>query len=195
MHGKRIDRRRLRALAFLILAAFTGWAHAGAWLCRDEKGTSSYQDSPCPERKSSGIKPVKANEVDEKAMRETLRRMGQAQAQRDAPAYLAFYSRSLKGTWQDLKGAKGKSNYEALENTVNVVFDAAVVAETLTCKVVAGSSQQVGALQCLAAGSAVIAGRTIKGEQEQTFEFGIENGEVKIVATKTIQTRATETTR
>jgi hypothetical protein len=185
-----------RISVLLVVTCWAGSALAqGAWLCRDENGHSSLQDSPCPERKRSGIKPVTATAIDEKVMRETMKRMVQIEAQRDSAAYLALYSRSLKETSVDYKGNKGKSNYAALERTTNTAFDAADVAETFTCKVAAPPTPETGALQCVVTGNAAIFGRTIKGEVDKTFEFGIENGEVKIVSTHAVQSKANEVKR
>jgi hypothetical protein len=124
-----------------------------------------------------------------------MKRLALATSQRDQVAFLGLYSRSMTGTWRNLKGDTGKCNYDCTERSVNMVFDGADVAETYDCKAAPASAPQRGALACTGRGNVIFAGRTIKTGFDKTLEFGVENGEVKIVFTKTIQTLDPEVKR
>lgn len=89
--------KRYHLLAAAVLFAFT--QAASAYMCRDENGTTSFQQDPCPERKgTSGVVAVKAEQVTEKAMQETMKRMAKTAFARDPLAAYGLLSRNLKVT-------------------------------------------------------------------------------------------------
>lgn len=49
-------------------------------------------------------------------------------------AFLGLYSRSMTGTWRNLKDDTGKCNYDCIERSVNMVFDGADVASSPASK-------------------------------------------------------------
>jgi len=81
-------------------------AHA-LYLCVDQNGKKTYQQSPCPELViKSGIEPVKAEALDQQNVLETVRRFDAAVGKRDVRAVASFLDEDFKmGLYEVLKGA------------------------------------------------------------------------------------------
>ncbi len=167
---------------------------ASAYMCRDEKGTTSFQQDPCPERKgTSGVVPVKAEQVNERGMQETMKRMAKAAFARDPLAAYGLLSRGLKVTIhrQD-KGKPKVHDFPGYAGVLKGAYDAAQVTETYKCKAAPAPNPNGGALACDVTGESLVGGRRIRTVDKQAVEFALEAGEIRIVSIETTPVSRTE---
>jgi hypothetical protein len=177
----------MQRLTFIRMAAGLGLALvsqvAGAYLCRDDKGSTSYQEEPCPERKgTSGVVPVKAKEVNEKAMQETVKRLAKTTQSRDAAAAISLLSHGLTVTVNPVSGKPSTYDYAKYSVVIKNSYDGAQFSDTYTCKAATASVPSHGALACDLMSSGMRGGQRFRNQDKQTIEFALEDDEVKIVS-------------
>jgi hypothetical protein len=164
------------ALAIASQAAF-------GYICRDEKGSTSYQEDPCPERKAtSGVSPVQAAELNDKAMQETVKRLAKTTAARDSAAAISLMSRGISVTVHQPTGKPRVYDYPKYVAQIKNAYDGAQLAETYKCKPATASSPNHGALACDVTSEGMFGGRRLRNHDRKVIEFGLEAGEVKIVS-------------
>ena len=163
------------ALAALPLAA-------PAYMCRDAKGTTSYQEEPCPERKgTSGVVPVAAKELNDRGTQETIKRLAKAYNARDVAAVLGLYSRNLKVTVR--RDGKDRSyDFPKWETALKNAFDGSQSSVGYRCKPTATPTPDRKALACEVSSEGMVGGRGFRAQDKDTFEFVLEGEEVKIAS-------------
>ncbi|MEO5695289.1 MAG: DUF4124 domain-containing protein [Usitatibacter sp.] len=160
---------------------------ASAYMCRDENGTTSFQQDPCPERKgTSGVVPVKAEQVTEKAMQETMKRMAKTAFARDPLAAYGLLSRNLKVTVnREDKGKPKVYDFSGYAGVLKGAYDASKVTQSYKCKAAPAPNANGGALACDVSGESLVGGRRIRTVDKQAVEFALEMGEIKITSIET----------
>ncbi len=107
MTANRQDRRWRAQGAVLAGSVLLATPAHALYLCVDQQGKKSYQQSPCPELViKSGIEPVKADAMSEKNVLETVRRFDAAAGKRDVRAVASFLDEDFKmGLYEVQEGA------------------------------------------------------------------------------------------
>jgi len=156
---------------------------AAAYICRDEKGSTSYQEDPCPERKgTSGVTPVTANDITDKGMQETVKRLAKTAQTRDSAAAITLMSRDIKVTMtRDGKTAK-PLDYPKYLSHIKSTYDGVEWNRSYKCKPGTASSPSRGALVCDVNSQGVAGTKRMKAQDKETIEFALEAGEIKIVS-------------
>ena len=176
---ERLNVFRLAAGAALALASQA----ALGYLCRDDKGSTSYQEEPCPERKgTSGVVPVKAKEVNEKAMQETVKRLAKTTQSRDAAAAISLLSHGLTVTVNTGPGKPKTYDYSKYSVAIKNSYDGAQFSDNYTCKSATASVPGHGALACDVMSSGMRGGQRFRNQDKQAIEFALEDDEVKIIS-------------
>jgi hypothetical protein len=176
---ERLILTRLAACVGLALAS----QGAHAYFCRDDKGSTSFQEEPCPERKgTSGVEPVKAQELNEKVMQETVRRLAKTTAARDPAAAISLLSRGLSVTINTGSGKPKAYDYPKYTMVIKNSYDGAQLTDSYTCKPATASVPSRGALACDVMSSGMMGGQRLRNQDRQTLEFALEEGEVKIIS-------------
>ena len=164
--------------ATFALLSLPSWAY----MCRDAGGTTSFQEEPCPERKgTSGVVPVAAKELNERAAQETIRRLAKASNARDVGAVLGLLSRNLKVTVRR-DGKVQEHDYPKWEKALKAAFDGSQSTATYRCKSTAAATPGRLALACDVGADGMIGGRGFRSQDRETYEFVLEGEEVKIAS-------------
>jgi hypothetical protein len=176
---ERLNLLRLAAGAALALASQAAFGY----LCRDDKGSTSYQEEPCPERKgTSGVVPVKAKELNERAMQETVKRLAKTTQARDAAAAISLLSHGLTVTVNTGSGKPSTYDYAKYSVAIKNSYDGAEFSDNYTCKAATASVPGRGALACDMMSSGMRGGQRFRNQDKRTIEFVLEEDEVKMIS-------------
>ena len=173
----------MRCHAKYCLAAVAAIAavDAAAAVCRDEKGTTSYQEEPCPERKGDPkLVPVRAASPDERSMREAMRRVQQALNTRDSRALAKMYAADFRMVTRQLDGKVVNVDYKRMMRDLHAVLDAGAVNVSYQCKPAKATAAHRGALQCLSSGNIKYGSRLMESAYDERIEFAVEEGELRV---------------
>lgn len=189
-----MNMRRVALAASCALLCAAQLAHA--YICRDEKGVTSYQDQPCEERHvSSGIVPVKASAVDERGMLEAVRRLTAATNARDDRAVLAMYSRKIVAYSLEPGGRPRGCDYDCIVDGTRRILDAVEAHSSTSCKAIDLAPPNWGMARCQVSENSRVAGRLVKAEYEEYFGFAVEGGQLKVVSIVSVATKKADITR
>ncbi|MBC8023852.1 MAG: DUF4124 domain-containing protein [Burkholderiales bacterium] len=172
-----------RAFAAALALAAAQVSAQGLYICTNEKGNKSYQDEPCTTKMPSpALAPVKADALNDRVVRETMKRYEEAMSTRDPIAVARLLSPSLKVDLKMIDGSKsGKYDYVKFTDTVRLVLNAYPSYRVKhKCKAGKAPSATVAVLDCVTEEEIKIQGKFMWGQANETFHFVVENGEVKI---------------
>ena len=173
-------KRRLAIVATLVAVQASA---QGLYICTNEKGNKSYQDEPCRTKEpSSALAPVKSESLNDRVVRETMRRYEEAMSTRDPIAVARLMSPNLKVDLKMLDRSKSeKYDFIKFTDTVRLVLNAYPTYRVKhKCKPGKAPSATVAVLECLTEEEMKMQGKLMWGQANETFHFAVENGEVKI---------------
>lgn len=172
-----------RAFAAAVALAAAQVSAQGLYICTNEKGNKSYQDEPCTTKMPSpALAPVKSEALNDRVVRETMKRYEEAMSTRDPIAVTRLMSPSLKVQLTMLDRSKSdKYDYYKFTNLLKLVLDAYPSYRVKhKCKAGKAPSATVAVLDCVTEEEMKIQGKFMWGQANETFHFAVENGEVKI---------------
>ncbi len=179
---------KLPAVSALALAAAALPASA-INICTNENGVKSYQDEPCTTKAPSpALAPVKAESLDERSARETMRRYETALSTRDPVAVARLVSTEFVVNLKMLDKPPKKINYWEYTEMIKLVLNAYPHYKARhQCKGGKPTLPASVVLECVTDEEIRAQGKLMGGTANETFHFILEGGQVKIRQLDSIQ--------